>query len=198
MFISVAILIGGRATRYGGADKSALIVSGRSILEHQLEAARSVTDDILIVGRTGQAAAVPGVRAVTDRVADAGPLGGLDAALAAAHGDAVLLLACDMPRVTGDFLDALALLAPVADAVVPKTERGYHPLCAVYRRRCHPVVARRLAAGQWKMLELLNDLSVRAVTTHELEPFGDPPRLLANVNTPAAHDELTTLPGHKA
>jgi molybdopterin-guanine dinucleotide biosynthesis protein A len=194
---SVAILNGGRATRYGGADKSALVINGRSILEHQIEAARSVTDDILIVGRTGSPAPPAGVRAVADRTADAGPLGGLDAALAAARGDAVVLLACDMPGVTGEFLDALALLAPVADAIVPKTERGYHPLCAVYRRRCHQTVVRRLAAGQWKMLDLLNDLSVRAVETRELEAFGHPLRLLANVNTPAALDELATLHGHK-
>ena len=196
MMTSVAILNGGRATRYGGADKSALLLNGRSILEHQLEAVRAVTDDILLIGRT-DSAPPPGVRLLADRVADAGPLGGLDTAMAEARGEAILLLACDMPGVTGEFLDALALLAPVADAIVPKTERGYHPLCAVYRRRCHPTVARRLVAGHWKMLDLLNELSVRAVETRELEAFGPPLRLLANVNTPAALDELATLHGHK-
>lgn len=196
MMTSVAILNGGRATRYGGADKSALVVNGRTILEHQLEAARAVTDDILLVGRT-DGSTPAGVRTIADRVADAGPLGGLDTAMAEARGEAILLLACDMPGVTGEFLDALALLAPVADAIVPKTERGYHPLCAVYRRRCHRTVARRLAAGQWKMLDLLNDLSVRTVETRELEAFGPPLRLLVNVNTPAALDELATFHGHK-
>ena len=51
MMTSVAILNGGRATRYGGADKGALVVNGRSILDHQIEAARAVTDDIMLVGR---------------------------------------------------------------------------------------------------------------------------------------------------
>ena len=34
-----------------------------------------------------------------------------------------------------------------ADAVVPRTERGYHPLCAVYDAACRPPVERRLAGG---------------------------------------------------
>jgi molybdopterin-guanine dinucleotide biosynthesis protein A len=35
---SAAILAGGRASRFGGRDKSALIVNGRTILDRQLSA----------------------------------------------------------------------------------------------------------------------------------------------------------------
>src|SRR4029077_13143456 len=169
---TVAILIGGRATRYGGADKSALVVDGRSILSRQLEAARGMTDDILLVGRSAPPVAAPGTRFVADRVSDAGPLGGLDAAFAAARGPSVLLLACDMPFVSVELLDALAVLASTADVVVPKTERGYHPLCAVYAPACRPVVERRLAAGHLKMLDLLNDVRIRAISANELDGLG--------------------------
>ena len=34
---SAAILAGGRASRFGGSDKSALVVGGRSILDRQIE-----------------------------------------------------------------------------------------------------------------------------------------------------------------
>ena len=42
---SVAILAGGQATRFGGRDKSALLVDGRSILDRQLAALAPLTDE---------------------------------------------------------------------------------------------------------------------------------------------------------
>src|SRR5436190_2042308 len=147
--ISAAILAGGRATRFDGRDKSALVVDaadGRTILERQIAALSplaTIPGDILIVGRASH----PAARTIADRVEGCGPLGGLDAALAEAKGDSLLLLACDMPFVTTAFLAHLADCATGAfDAVVPRTERGYHPLCAVYRQSAADAVGKHLAA----------------------------------------------------
>jgi molybdopterin-guanine dinucleotide biosynthesis protein A len=68
------------------------------------------------------------------------------------------------------------------DAVVPRSDRGYHPLCAVYTRTCRESVIGRL------------DERRLAITG---ERFGPGRRLLVNVNTPAEFDELEALPGHK-
>src|SRR5882672_1411323 len=104
---SVAILAGGDARRFGGRDKSALVVDGRTILERQISALSTVTDDILIVARPFPASArtelrrasarlaeapsarrwqgrdrgaeSPAPRLVTDLVPGCGPLGGLHA-----------------------------------------------------------------------------------------------------------------------
>ena len=83
------------------------------------------------------------------------------------------------------------------DAVVPQTERGYHPLCAAYTRSCLEPVARRLAAGRLKMTDLFADVRLRVVTVEEIAVFGDPGQLLANVNTPADYDRLEALHSHE-
>lgn len=209
---SAAILAGGAARRFGGRDKSALVVGGRTILERQIAELSRMTDDLMLVGGDRVDATGPSghvnLRAVPDRVPGRGPLGGLDAALAAARDDVVFLLACDMPFVTSAFIaHVIALATSAGDAnrpaiVVPATDRGYHPLCAVYTRDCQPVVARHLAEGRLALKDLLNvmstsDARVRVVTARELEAFGDPGYLLANVNTPAEYDELETLQGHR-
>ncbi len=193
---SAAILVGGRARRFGGADKSALIVGGRTILDHQIGVLRTLTDDILIIGRTTTSAHPAGVRAVADRVPDAGPLGGLETALTAARHDTVLLLACDMPCVTPAFLEHLLALAPAADAIVPRTARGYHPLCAVYGRACLDAISRRLAEHRLAMHELLGDVRLHTVEPDEIGRYGSVDRLLANANTPAELDEIETILGH--
>ena len=74
-------------------------------------------------------------------------------------------------------------LAGQADIVVPQTERGYHPLCAVYSRACLEPAARRLARGEFTLAALVDEMRVRVVPADALEAFGDPDRLLANVNT---------------
>ena len=191
---SAAILAGGRAIRYGGTDKSALLVGGRSILERQLGELRQLTDDILVVGGRRDEAA--GVRVIRDRVAHSGPLGGLDAALAAARDDRLAVVAGDMPFVTAAFLASLVALSDDADAVVPRTERGYHPLCAVYRRSCHPAVMRRLAERRLKMVDLFEDLRVHVVEHADIAPYGGE-RLLANVNTPDELHDLEALLSHE-
>ena len=188
----MAILIGGQARRFGGRDKAALLVDGCTILDRQLAALSPLTDDVLIVGGRGVAP-----RFVADIVPGCGPLGGLHAALTAARGDALFLVACDMPYVTTPFVEHLFSLAGEADIVVPESERGYHPLCAVYSRACQEPVAARLADRRLKMLDLVACMRTRVVAVEEIRRFGDPDRLLANVNTPGEYAGLVALQGHK-
>jgi molybdopterin-guanine dinucleotide biosynthesis protein A len=157
---SAAILAGGLATRFGGRDKSALIVDGRTILERQIGEVSAVPDLgelLLVVGRRGPQAPHPRVRTIEDLVPGSGPLGGIHAALAHARGEAVAVIAGDMPYVTAPLLAFLLDLSRHHDLVVPRTERGYHPLCGVYTRACLEPIARRLAERRLKVLDILDD-----------------------------------------
>jgi len=213
---SAAILAGGQATRFGGRDKGTLLVDGRTIHDRQVAELSSLTDDILIVGvdvarRLAEARVDHGraeaarlqpseptaPRQVADIVPGCGPLGGLHAALTEARGNAVFLVACDMPYITAPFVAYLLSLACDAEIVVPQTERGYHPLCAVYTRACLAPVAARLGERRLRLRELVGVVPTRVVSAEEIDRFGDPHLLLANVNTPAEYAGLESLQGHK-
>ena len=198
---SAAILTGGLASRFGGTDKGALLVDGRTIFDRQVAELSSLTDDVLVVratdaARDGATQRI-GPRVVADLVPGCGPLGGLHAALLEARGDTVFVVACDMPYVTAPFIAYLFSLASEVDIVVPQTERGYHPLCAVYTRACLEPVAARLADRRLAMRDLVAAMRTRVVTAEEIDRFGDRHRLLANVNTPAEHAGLEALQGHE-
>ena len=200
---SAAILAGGKASRFDGRDKSALVVEGRSILDRQLAEISTVADDIMVVGGAsdrldhlrGSAPQAP--RAVADIVPGGGPLGGLHAALSAARADTVFVVACDMPYVRAAFVEYLFSLAGERAIVVPRTDRGYHPLCAVYSRACLEPIAARIAERRLTLRELVDDLPVRVVGAAEIARFGAPSQLLANVNTPAEYAGLEAIQGHK-
>ena len=204
--LTAAILAGGRAARFGGRDKSALVVDGRTIFDRQMAALSQIAGEILLVGGMIQPGPRPGVTPIADLMPGCGPLGGLHAALTAARGEPVIVVACDMPYVSAPFLAYLAGLAgepgersePHAYvAIVPHTERGYHPLCAAYTHAAIGPIERRLAAGHFTMTDLLADVRLRAVTADEIARFGGPHQLLANVNTPAEHESLEALHNHE-
>ena len=194
---SGAILAGGHARRFGGRNKAQVRVGGRTILERQVDALDGVVDRIYLVGHPSPIVAPPHVSVIPDRTPGRGPLSGLDAALSVCGGH-VLALACDMPNVTGALLGYLIrqLAETNVDAVVPRTERGYHPLCAVYAQSCRTAVQRRLAAGSLRLQDFLADLTIRVVEESELLRFGEADRLLANVNSQADLDALESFQNH--
>ncbi len=194
--MSAAILAGGRATRFGGCDKSTLVVDGRSILDRQLAELSSLPDDVMIVGDSqdgARAFQASGVRAIRDSVPGCGPLGGLHAALTAAREDAVFVVACDMPYVTAAFGEYLRSLAGDVDVVVPRTERGYHPLCAVYARACLEPAAARLAERRLALRELVATMRTRVVTEEEMSRFG-PSTLASRRSRVTNRNRITCLP----
>jgi len=206
--LTAAILAGGRSTRFGGRDKSTLVVDGRTIFDRQVSELSQIADEILLVGGTSGPPPRPGVTPIADLMPGCGPLGGLHAALTAARGEPVIVVACDMPYVSARFLAYLAGLAGQTGpgeqrepyefaAIVPQTERGYHPLCAVYTHAVLAPIERRLAAGHFTMRDLLADVRLRVVAADEIARFGNPHWLLANVNTPSEHESLEALHNHE-
>lgn len=187
--VSAAILAGGRATRFGGADKASLVVGGRRIVDRQLAALAAVASDVRIIANDPARYAALGVPVVPDAIADAGPLGGVHTALLEARHDAVLVLACDLPFVTTAMLERLVRESQAdeaIDAVVPRGRRGLEPLCAVYRKRGAPVARRLLDAGERRMTAFLAAMRVRELERDGSLGAEDEETLFENVNTP--HD----------
>ena len=200
---SAAILAGGRARRFGGIDKGSLVVDGQPILDRQIAMLQSI-DDIREIMLVGAAAAHRSARTIADRVPGCGPLGGIHAALTTTvqrpgtgSPARVFVLACDMPYVPSALVTYLLDLAQNADAVIPMTEAGYHPLCAVYSLACLDPVAHRLAERRLQVVGILEDVKARVVTAEELNRFGDPHRLLSNVNTPVDYRALQASLSHQ-
>ena len=185
--VTAAVLVGGLARRLHGADKSALVFDGERTLDRQLAVLRRITDSIIIVGGDTARYESTGVRAVPDLVSGAGALGGIYSALVQANASRTLIVACDMPFLNIDVLKRL-VRPPSAevDIVMPRTDDGLQPLCAVYANRLASVIRQRIDAGLLKIVDLAEIARIEEVGPEELAAH-DPDRLMfVNVNTP--HD----------
>jgi molybdopterin-guanine dinucleotide biosynthesis protein A len=179
---TAAILAGGRARRLGGHDKSRLVVGGRTILERQIDVLQGIVHRVVIVTTDPDRFAGAGVPVVADALPGCGSLGGIYTAVASAAAP-VLVLACDMPFLTAPFLARVLAAGLEADVAIPRTEDGYHPLCASYGPACAGPLLRRLERRALKVLDLLQDIRVREIGPDEIAAFDPDGLLLLNVNT---------------
>ena len=177
------VAAGGRSVRMG-RDKALVPWDGTTLLDHALARLRAVCADVRILCGPAPRYGDRGAMQVLDRVADAGPLGGLEAALADAGGRPLLLLGVDLPFVTARLLETLGAFLAGSDAVVPVVAGRPEPLCAAYGPGCLEAVRARLAGGERRMTSFWPDVSVREVRDAELAGLGDPALLFRNLNTP--------------
>ncbi|MGQ0734239.1 MAG: molybdenum cofactor guanylyltransferase [Acidobacteriota bacterium] len=178
-----AILVGGKARRFGGQPKPALRIGDQTIHERQLDAMKEAgVAEVLVVGQRSGAYGGGG-RRLPDLVPDGGPMGGVYSALLAATSPVVVVVAGDMPFVTAALIRALAGMPTNVDAHVARTDDGRHPVCAAYRRGLALRIKSRLDRGALKMTEALEDWRVQDLAPGEWLGRGWD-MLLMNVNTP--------------
>jgi molybdopterin-guanine dinucleotide biosynthesis protein A len=181
---SAAILAGGKARRFGGRDKSRLVIEGRSIIVRQMEVLQRIAHDIFIVGPHADLYADLGPPVYADLLPGCGALGGLYTALEVAREDLVLTVACDLPFLDAGLLHRLVERSAGHDGAWVATPRGPEPVLACYRRDARARVLVQLRRGALKAAALGGTLDLAAVTAEDITEFGPIDRLLANVNTP--------------
>jgi molybdenum cofactor guanylyltransferase len=185
------LLAGGKSSRMGtNTDKVFLDFDGSTLLDRALAVIGAVCEGVTIVGDPAKfgkyAAAKYGV--VGDIFPGCGPLGGIHAALVNSSAELNLMLAVDMPFVSSELLAFVFAAAENEDnhsiVTVPRTSRGFQPLCAVYRREFSAAAEQALRAGRYKIDAAFAGVSIRVIEGSELAAAGFSERSFFNVNTP--------------
>jgi molybdopterin-guanine dinucleotide biosynthesis protein A len=106
------VLAGGGARRLGGADKPALTVGGRSLLDRVLSACTDATTTVVVGPRRPTHRPVVWVR---EEPQGGGPLAALDAGLRSATQETVLVLSADLPFLRAETVRTLLTAADHGD-----------------------------------------------------------------------------------
>jgi molybdopterin-guanine dinucleotide biosynthesis protein A len=189
--IAAAILAGGRARRMGGVNKEALRVHGERIIDRQLAVLRQVADPIFIVSSDKERFADLDLRVVPDVLPDAGALGGIYTAIVSSPRPRTLVVACDMPFLSVELLQRLA--DETADLVIPRSARGYEPLCAVWGAPTASVLRRRIELGLLTAAGVVEDLQAAVIGPDVLASCDPRGLLFVNVNTVHDYERVREL-----
>jgi molybdopterin-guanine dinucleotide biosynthesis protein A len=185
VLIDGVVLTGGKSSRLSGTPKSGLLLHGRTLLEHSLDAL-SLCRHIVVVGTVPQGVELPRrIQQTRETPLFGGPAAGVAAGVAALasivhhHSDVTVVLACDMPGVSNAVPLLLAALAELAggDGVIAVDSTGTpQPLIAAYRTDS----LRRAIAAQ----PTVDGLAMHTLLTSlDLTPVSVPDRFVDDIDT---------------
>jgi molybdopterin-guanine dinucleotide biosynthesis protein A len=186
------LLAGGESSRMG-LDKSQLILHGKPLIRILTGCLRQVAGRVWISSARTDLAEEE-VEVVPDLFPGRGPLAGIHAAFHASRRPWLLVLACDLPGITVEFLEHLIEATSGFDGVLPVTSDGrMHPTCAAYHRKCLPFIDRYMTEERYRLLQLLDepDLRIHRWTAAEGQ---FPDTALWNANTPDEYHQFQYLP----
>ena len=195
--VSAFILTGGASSRMGKA-KGLLEFGGEPLILRIARTIEPLVSSVTAVGPSERYAAL-GLQVIEDqqfgiageRGKSPGPLAGIASALSASRTDWNLILACDLPYLSREWLDWLLARTTVSNGqiIMPRTEGGSEPLAAVYRRECAEPIIAALHRGIRKVTDATARLQTDFVTErewHHIDPEG---RVLRNMNALEDYEE---------
>lgn len=170
-----------------GEDKALKLFLGRPLIERVIENLSPIADEMIVTTNRPAEYGFLNHRLVADLKPGRGALGGLYTAVASAAHPFVAVAACDMPFASKNFFESAykLMVKEEADIIIAKTEEGYEPLHALYRREtCLPAIETAIDADKWKVTAWFPQAKVRTLSPDEMKTFDPSGLCFWNVNTP--------------
>ncbi len=184
-----------------GEDKALKPFLGRPLIQRVIERLSPLADDVIVTTNRPADYAFLNLRLVADLKPGRGALGGLYTAMASAAHPFVAVVACDMPFASPVFFEGARrlIVQEDADVVIAKTDEGFEPFHALYRREtCLPAIEAAIAADHWKVISWFSQVKVRILEPDEVKDFDPSGLCFWNLNTPEEFSEAerrAQLPG---
>jgi molybdopterin-guanine dinucleotide biosynthesis protein A len=192
------VLAGGGSTRFG-RDKALVEVGGLPMLGRMIVLLQSTVKNVKVVGALEKYEQFER-EMVSDRWPGEGPLGGIitaleDAAKSPTDCEWNLILSCDMPFLTPEWLVFLCERAAKSKAqvVVPHSAHGPEPLCACYRTDAARALRAAFESGVRKVTQGLQHVTTEVLDATDWKRFDSAGRLFWNMNTAADYEEARRI-----
>lgn len=179
---SGVLLAGGKSSRMGTNKALLRFASGETVIERIAGRLRPLCAELLLITNTPEEYAFLGLPMHPDAYPGASSLGGIATGLLHAAFDRAVVLSCDLPLASADLLAHLLSLPFDCDLLMPFIAGRQQPLHAIYGRTCLPAIEAQIAAGDLKIIRLMDALRACVVTEADLLPEWLPS--FRNMNTP--------------
>ena len=203
------ILAGGKSRRMG-QNKALLPLGEDSLIAHVIRRMRRVTDELLLITNAPAEYTHLGLPMHSDIIPDAGALGGIYTGLTYASHDVAVCVACDSPFLQPKLLSYLISILGEYDAVMPYTESRnrdievtnpshstdqmtLQTLCAVYAKRCLPVIEQMLNEPDLRVHALRERANILTLAPEIWKTYDAKGYSFFNINTPEDFEKAQTM-----
>lgn len=187
-----AILSGGKSSRMG-TNKSLLTIDNQPIIQKISEELKQCNDEVIVVSNQHETYDFLGVKQVSDRYIDKGPLAGLETALYHVNADVYMFAACDMPFISSEVYKFLLQQLAHYDAVVPIYNNQMHPLAGIYKKSVLPQIQSQIEKNNLKVMGFFAYVNV--IYVRDFGNLSDEllQKHFFNMNYPAQYKEAKRL-----
>lgn len=179
------ILAGGESKRLNNVEKSNLLVGNRRIIAWMMTVYEKLFSEIILVSNHPTTYLEWDAIVVKDIYTKRSSLTGIHSGLFYTKTDHAFIAACDTPFLKKDLVKVIVQhIDSSTDVVIPRTDVGIEPLCAVYSRRCLQTVQGALEQNNLKIRNVFNKLKVKEVPETVLRKKDPGLASFFNINTP--------------
>ncbi len=184
MNISGIILSGGLNTRIFGQNKSFLTIGQETFLQRLIRKLRPLFSEMILVTRQPDLYPIPEIEVVSDIYPIRSSLTGIHAGLVQAKNQYAFITACDTPLLKPELVQiVIKFCDPEVAVVVPEKEGHFEPLCAIYSKKCLPLIEKALLEKELKINKLFQKVPIKVVPQKILEEVDPELESFYNVNT---------------
>lgn len=188
MDICALILAGGKSSRMNGNNKAFLKYNNKTFIESIINKLSDFNKIYISVDNKDKYEKLK-YNLIEDEYKEIGPIGGLYSALKYIEYDFVFVIACDMPKVTKEFIHFILNNFNEEDKclIVKDHNNKLYPLGGIYSRSVLPVIEEMIESKDYKLQNLVNKcngriLSLKCASSYESS--------LINVNNPEEYEML--------
>jgi molybdenum cofactor guanylyltransferase len=179
------ILAGGESKRLNKVEKSNLLVGNKRIIERMMTVFEQLFNEIILVSNRPTKYLEWDALVVKDLYTQRSSLTGIHSGLFYTKTDHAFIAACDTPFLKLELVKTIIKnVRHGIDVVLPRTNVGIEPLCAVYSRRCIQAVQNALDRDNLKIRNFFNRRKVKEVPEKILRQTDPDLISFFNINTP--------------
>lgn len=197
------ILAGGKSRRMA-QNKALLRLGNGTLIGHVVQSIQSITEELLLITNSPDEYTHLGITMHGDIVQNAGALGGIHTGLTYASHDTVLCVGCDSPFLAPNLLTYLVSVLDQYDAVMPYTlkEPSFYnkngqitlqTLCAVYSKRCLPIIEQMLNESDLRVHALQERANVLTLAPEIWKIYDPEGHSFFNINTPEDFEKAQAI-----
>ena len=188
------ILAGGMNTRFYGQDKAFLSVGGKRIIDHLYSIFNALFEDIILVTNDPHKYLEWDINIVTDLFPVRSSLTGIHAGLFYTLNPFAFFAACDTPFLKKELVETLInSIEQGVDVVIPETQAGFEPLCAVYSKECLKPVEQQIIQNKLTIRQLFKNRRVKKIPEKVLRKKDPDLISFFNINTPQDQEKAEKM-----